>query len=314
MSAAEPKLYLLLISIHGLIRGHDLELGRDADTGGQTLYVVESGPRAGRAPGGRARRPGHPARRRPGRKPDYARREEPLSDKARIVRIDCGPEGYLPKEQLWDHLDGFTDNLVEWIHAQPRVPDVVHSHYADAGYVGVRLARLAAVPLVHTGHSLGRDKRKRLLAKGLSAEEIDATYNMRQRIHAEEELLANADLVITSTRNEIEEQYGLYNYYDARLHGGDPARHRPGAVPPAAGRRAIQRARQTRTVSRRSRQAAGAGPVATRRAQEHPHAARGVPRLKGLREVANLLIIAGNRDDIRDLGTGAQVPCSPACC
>lgn len=33
--------HLLLISIHGLIRGHDLELGRDADTGGQTKYVVD---------------------------------------------------------------------------------------------------------------------------------------------------------------------------------------------------------------------------------------------------------------------------------
>jgi sucrose-phosphate synthase len=30
-----------LISVHGLIRGHDLELGRDADTGGQTKYVVD---------------------------------------------------------------------------------------------------------------------------------------------------------------------------------------------------------------------------------------------------------------------------------
>jgi sucrose-phosphate synthase len=34
-------MYLLLISIHGLIRSHDLELGRDADTGGQTKYVVD---------------------------------------------------------------------------------------------------------------------------------------------------------------------------------------------------------------------------------------------------------------------------------
>jgi sucrose-phosphate synthase len=34
-------LYLALISIHGLIRGRDLELGRDADTGGQTKYVVD---------------------------------------------------------------------------------------------------------------------------------------------------------------------------------------------------------------------------------------------------------------------------------
>ena len=35
------KLYIQLYSIHGLIRGYDLELGRDADTGGQTKYVLE---------------------------------------------------------------------------------------------------------------------------------------------------------------------------------------------------------------------------------------------------------------------------------
>ena len=33
--------YIVLISVHGLIRAHDLELGRDADTGGQTKYVVD---------------------------------------------------------------------------------------------------------------------------------------------------------------------------------------------------------------------------------------------------------------------------------
>ena len=32
---------LLHLHLHGLFRGHDLELGRDADTGGQTLYVLE---------------------------------------------------------------------------------------------------------------------------------------------------------------------------------------------------------------------------------------------------------------------------------
>ena len=38
---SRKPLYILLISVHGLIRGHNLELGRDADTGGQTKYVVE---------------------------------------------------------------------------------------------------------------------------------------------------------------------------------------------------------------------------------------------------------------------------------
>jgi hypothetical protein len=34
---------ILLIIIHGLIRARDLELGRDADTGGQTKYVAGFG-------------------------------------------------------------------------------------------------------------------------------------------------------------------------------------------------------------------------------------------------------------------------------
>lgn len=38
--SARP-LTIVLISVHGLVRGHSLELGRDADTGGQAKYVVE---------------------------------------------------------------------------------------------------------------------------------------------------------------------------------------------------------------------------------------------------------------------------------
>ena len=34
-------LRLLHLHLHGLIRSHDLELGRDSDTGGQTLYLID---------------------------------------------------------------------------------------------------------------------------------------------------------------------------------------------------------------------------------------------------------------------------------
>ena len=37
----EKGLYIALLSVHGLIRGEDMELGKDPDTGGQILYVVE---------------------------------------------------------------------------------------------------------------------------------------------------------------------------------------------------------------------------------------------------------------------------------
>ena len=75
-------------------------------------------------------------------------------------------------------------------------------------------------------------KRKRLLARGFSRDQIEATYNIARRIDAEEDALANAELVVTSTQNEVEQQYGLYNYYNpGRMAvippGADLAQFRP---------------------------------------------------------------------------------------
>ena len=179
-------LYIAMVSVHGLIRGHGLELGRDADTGGQTKYVVELTQALSRQPGVAGvdlftRLVSAPEVDR-----DYTQQIEDLGDGARIVRVVAGPvEEYIPKEALWDHLDSFADNMLAFIRDAGRVPDIIHSHYADAGYVGSRLAHVLGVPLVHTGHSLGRVKRRRLLASGLSSGEIEQRYNMSRRIEAD---------------------------------------------------------------------------------------------------------------------------------
>ena len=146
-------LYLCLISIHGLIRGDDLELGRDADTGGQTKYVVELTRALAAQPGvagvdlltRRVEDPQVSA--------DYAAPIEELDERARIVRIEAGPPGYIPKESLWDYLDTFVDNTIGFLQVQGRQPDILHSHYADAGYVGGRLSHILGIPLIHTGHA-----------------------------------------------------------------------------------------------------------------------------------------------------------------
>ena len=213
MNTEDGQLNIILISIHGLIRGQDLELGRDADTGGQTKYVVEllsalaERPEVGQA---------DLLTRRivdPNVSKDYAEPVEQLSNGARIIRIDCGEEGYLPKEALWDSLDNFADNALAFINSLERLPDIIHSHYADAGYVGTRLSHQLNIPLLHTGHSLGRSKRKRLLASGVKRDVIEQRYNISRRIDAEEETLGVAERVITSTNQEIIEQYGMYDYY-----------------------------------------------------------------------------------------------------
>ncbi len=306
MSRAEGR-YLLLISIHGLMRGHDLELGRDADTGGQIKYVVELARALARQPD--VWRVDVLTRlvTDPKVSPDYAERLEPLSDRAFIVRLPCGPRRYLRKEVLWPYLDGFTDHALQHVRRIGRVPDVVHSHYADAGFVGTRLAALLGVPMVHTGHSLGLEKYRRLLEQGQRRETIESQYNISQRIEAEELALDNAQLVIASTQQEVEEQYAKYaNYQPDRMQvippGVDLERFQPpaqhdddSAVEDSLNRFLDHPERPQILALSRADERKNIGTL-IKAYGEHPT----------LRKLANLVVIAGNRDDITRMDRGSR--------
>lgn len=206
-------LYLLHLHLHGLFRGQDLELGRDADTGGQTTYVLE----LVRALAAHAEVERLEVVTRLIDdcllSADYARPIEPLAAAATILRFPCGPKRYLPKELLWPHLDQLVDTLVTRLSSQGRRPDWIHAHYADAGYVGALVSRRLGIPLVFTGHSLGREKLRRLLASGADHDQIEQLYAITRRIEAEELALAHARLVVTSTHQEADHQYARYGRF-----------------------------------------------------------------------------------------------------
>ncbi|MBU1191021.1 MAG: HAD-IIB family hydrolase [Gammaproteobacteria bacterium] len=299
--------YLILVSVHGLVRGQDLELGRDADTGGQIKYVVELA--RALAKHSDVWRVDVLTRQviDPKVSADYAERLEPISDGAFIVRLPCGPRRYLRKEVLWPYLDSFTDHALQHVRRIGRLPDVVHSHYADAGYVGSRLSALLGVPLVHTGHSLGREKRRRLLEHGQSKEAIETQYNMSQRIEAEELALDHAQRVIASTQQEVDEQYAKYaNYQIERMEviapGVDLERFHPPSADMTEGGAAESLKPFLRYPERPQI-------LALSRADERKNIAtllRAYGEHPTLRNHANLVVIAGNRTDLATLDRGAR--------
>jgi sucrose-phosphate synthase len=307
VTAPSDQLYIVLISVHGLIRGEDLELGRDADTGGQTLYVLELAQALARR--NDVRRVDLVTRKVRDEQisKDYAVPVEVVNDKLNIVRINAGPDEYLPKEQLWGHLDVMVDNLVDFLRENNLVPDLVHSHYADGGYVGQSLSHQLGIPLIHTGHSLGRVKRHHLLASGLSVAEIEERYNMARRIEAEELTLASAERVITSTHQEIEEQYELYDHYQPEQMRVVPPGTDLQQFKPCEGKELESEQFQHITQHLKTPNK----PIIL--ALSRPDNRKNIVALvdaygqsKILRQIANLIIIAGNREDIDDLESGAQ--------
>lgn len=203
-------LYIQLYSIHGLIREHNLELGRDADTGGQTRYVLELAKTLSEDE--RVDKVELVTREIKDKSvsADYSVPEEKVNEKFSIIRIRCGGGKYIKKELLWNHLEEFVDKSIKYIKSIGRLPNIIHSHYADAGYVCTELTQFFGIPFIHTGHSLGRDKLRKLLSDGMDEKDIEKRYKISHRIEVEENIINLANLIITSTNQEIKNQYGDY--------------------------------------------------------------------------------------------------------
>ncbi len=209
-SFSNPGHYILLFSLHGLIRHRDVELGHDADTGGQVKYVLEMMQSLSLRP--EVARVDLFTRQIKDKRysSDYSQAVEPINDKSRIVRLPCGGGRYIRKERLWVHLDEYIDRVLRFLKHEPYTADWVHGHYADGGYVAMNLAEYLGIPFVYTGHSLGRPKLEKLIEEGLNDEVIEKKYDIRRRIEIEEDVLEKTDRVFTSTQQEVDEQYGSY--------------------------------------------------------------------------------------------------------
>jgi sucrose-phosphate synthase len=304
-----PGLYILSLSVHGLVRGTDIELGRDADTGGQVLYVLDQARTLAQKP--EVGLVEVVTRLVTDKRVDegYAEPREEIGEKARIVRLPFGPRRYLHKESLWPYLPSMVDQIMRLVRARGRAPDVIHGHYADAGLVGAQVAKILGIPFLFTGHSLGRVKEALFLEQGTSPDTLEERYRFTQRIEAEEGALETAALVITSTRQEVREQYQLYDHYTPdRMAvippGVDLSRFSPPRTTPEEQYGAIRE-----EVRRFLAEPGKPLIMAMARADERKNFAtlvRAFGENQRLRESANLLLVMGNRQDIGEMPAGAR--------
>lgn len=196
-------------SMHGLFRSKNLELGRNEDTGGQIVYVLELAKALGQLSQvdkvdiitRRLIDTGYPG---------YSKKIEKVSDKVSIIRIECGPEKYIRKVELWPYLPQFIENVKKYIRKIRRAPDILHSNYADSGLVCSILSEELGIPQVHTGHSLGIPKMKRLGVNHENARKFNKVFHFDKRIKAEQKVIDHAKAIIASTNEEIREQYSGY--------------------------------------------------------------------------------------------------------
>lgn len=203
--------YIQLFSVHGLLRFDNMEMGSDADTGGQIKYVVELAKHLSDSPGVRKVDLFTRLIDQDGIDDIYSIPVEEINDKLRIVRIRCGGKKYIRKELLWPHMQEYIDKTIQFIKREGDIPDFVHGHYADGGFIAMELSEIFGINFIFTGHSLGRVKFQRLLSEGMEESDIIKKYRIDYRIRKEEDVLKNVDLLVCSTNQELKEQYGIYD-------------------------------------------------------------------------------------------------------
>lgn len=203
-------MYIQIYQIHGLIRGKNLELGLDEDTGGQIIYVMELAHALANLPEVSnveiVTRLFHDDEH-----PGYSKPFEQINDKLGIVRVPCGPSRYVKKVEIWKYLDEFYDNIDYYNDPEDNKPDIIHSNYVDSGYICNKLSKKLGIPHVFTAHSLGKPKLENLRTKSLDINKLDSTYVFSKRIPAEQKIIDNASALVVSCAQEIQDQFSFYN-------------------------------------------------------------------------------------------------------
>ena len=180
-----------------MITPHGDPLGRigEPDVGGQCVYIRELSV-ALAAQGARVlaftrdRSDGRPGR-------------EQIAPGADVIRIQCGPSGFLPKEKILPYLEEFAVALSTYLSGD----EIISSHFWDGGYVASLLREPAK--WVHTSHSLG----KRKLASLPDAD----PGQYKDRIAIETRILRRCDAIISSTGLEEQDLVDLYAADGAKI-------------------------------------------------------------------------------------------------
>lgn len=129
---------------------------------------------------------------------------EAIAERANVIRIPCGGDAFIRKEDLGPYLPEFVHGVLEYAREHGRGYDIVHGHYWDGGAAALLALDTWRIPFAFTSHSLGKVKQR-----DLPDEDI---YHYSVRIPKEIETMTRAQLIIALSRVEVgylEDLYGI---------------------------------------------------------------------------------------------------------
>jgi D-inositol-3-phosphate glycosyltransferase len=122
----------------------------------------------------------------------------------RVIHIKAGPVEYIPKENLLELMDEFSQNMLSFIKDHQQQYLLIHAHFFMSALVADFIKKATGIPYVVTFHALGIIRR---IYQG-----NDDKFP-RQRIDIEKMIVKNADRIIAECPQDRKD---LVHFYDAK--------------------------------------------------------------------------------------------------
>ncbi len=113
----------------------------------------------------------------------------------RTIRLKAGPEEFIPRDQLFDHMPEFVQSFQAFQSKQGMAYPLLHTNYWLSAWAGLQLQKSHGIQLVHTNHSLGAVKYQSVPHKPAIA---------NTRLAVEQEILEQANCVVATSPQEQE--------------------------------------------------------------------------------------------------------------
>lgn len=126
----------------------------------------------------------------------------------RIIHVPAGPAEFVPKEELLDHMQSFSDYLIQFCSRQSEPYDLAHANFWMSGLAAMDLKRLLGLPFVITFHALGRVRRQH---------QGQADGFPEERFAIEERIVAEAEAIIAECPQDQEDLIELYHADPAKI-------------------------------------------------------------------------------------------------
>jgi glycosyltransferase involved in cell wall biosynthesis len=180
--------HIALISVHG---DPAIEIGKE-EAGGQNVYVRQVGE----------------ALAQQGWQVDMftrkVSRDQPTivqhSANCRTIRLTAGPEEFVPRDNLFEYLPVFVEQLLKFQQKEGIEYPVVHTNYWLSSWVGMELKKVQPIKQIHTYHSLGAVKYKSVSTIPLIAS---------TRLEVERKVLETAERIVATSPQEKEHMRSL---------------------------------------------------------------------------------------------------------